>query len=66
MKNKYANSAGKGDKPRPTDLKKYGPNYDRIFGHKEFNGRKFKATYPDDPQNYECIMLKPGEEVICE
>lgn len=23
--------AGKGDKPRPTDLKKYGDNYDRIF-----------------------------------
>ena len=31
--------AGKGDKQRPTNLKKYGSNYDRIF-------RKKKLTKP--------------------
>jgi hypothetical protein len=27
-------SAGKGDKPRPVDKKKYDENYDAIFGKK--------------------------------
>jgi len=31
-------SAGKGDKPRPVDIKKYSANYDRIF-------RKNKMPY---------------------
>lgn len=28
------NNAGKGDKQRPTDNKKYSENYDMIFGNK--------------------------------
>lgn len=34
MKNKYANTAGKGDKPRPVDGEKYRKNYDLIFRKK--------------------------------
>ena len=33
-------SAGKGDKPRPVDLAKYGENYERIFGKKKTNTKK--------------------------
>ena len=33
-----SNQAGKGDNPRPVDPKKYGENYDRIFG----KGKKAK------------------------
>lgn len=29
--------AGKGDSPRPVDDKRYGENYDRIFGKKKLN-----------------------------
>jgi len=28
------NGAGKGDVPRPCNMKKYRENYERIFGHK--------------------------------
>lgn len=33
---------GKGDKQRPTDLKKYGDNYDRIF--KKHKGKLYKLV----------------------
>jgi len=31
---------GKGDKPRPTDKKKYDEGYDRIFGKKQKNTKE--------------------------
>jgi hypothetical protein len=36
-------SAGKGDKPRPVDTKKYGENYERIFGKKKGQNKKARA-----------------------
>jgi hypothetical protein len=35
MKNKYAHSAGKGDKPRPVKFDVYRKNYDAIFRKKK-------------------------------
>jgi hypothetical protein len=32
---KRSSGAGKGDKPRPVDIKKYCENYDKIFGNKK-------------------------------
>lgn len=34
-KRPFRHSSGKGDRPRPIDMKKYRENYDRIFGNKE-------------------------------
>jgi hypothetical protein len=34
--------AGKGDKPRPVDAKKYAENYERIFGKKKPAGKREK------------------------
>lgn len=34
--------AGKGDKPRPTNRKKYGENFDHIFGKRSFPWKKRK------------------------
>ena len=36
--------AGKGSKQRPTDLKKFGDNYDAIFGNKPKKDPKKKPT----------------------
>lgn len=66
MKNKRANQAGKGDRPRPVNKAQFDQNYESIFGKKKFNGLRFKSTYPDDPKNYKCIMLMPGESVVME
>lgn len=35
MSNSRVHSAGKGDKPRPVDYKKWSENWDRIFGKKK-------------------------------
>jgi hypothetical protein len=35
MDDKRRHSAGKGDKPRPVDYKKWSDNWDRIFGKKK-------------------------------
>ena len=35
---------GKGDKPRPTDLKKYRNNYDTIFSKKKENIMDFHVA----------------------
>jgi hypothetical protein len=44
MSDSRVHSAGKGDKPRPVDLKKWSDNWDRIFGKKKkkvkSNGRQ--------------------------
>lgn len=40
-------SAGKGDRPRKVDLKKYRENYEKIFGKKKVrvnNGSKNRKT----------------------
>lgn len=34
------NMAGKGDKPRPVDKKKYDENFDRIFSKKSYKKQK--------------------------
>ena len=36
--------AGKGDKPRPVNLKEFGQNYDEIFR---------KQSWPSDPEPFE-------------
>jgi len=38
MSDNRTHSAGKGDKPRPVDYKKWSKNWDRIFGKKK-NGK---------------------------
>jgi hypothetical protein len=38
------NQAGKGDKPRPVDIKVFGQNYDEIFR---------KQSWPNDPETFE-------------
>ena len=38
------NQAGKGDKPRPVNLKEFGQNYDEIFR---------KQSWPHDPEPFE-------------
>jgi hypothetical protein len=35
MSDNRQHSAGKGDKPRPVDYKKWSDNWDRIFGKKK-------------------------------
>jgi hypothetical protein len=37
-------AAGKGDKPRPIDYKKWSDNWDRIFGKKKINKKKTKKN----------------------
>ena len=37
-------AAGKGDKPRPVDYKKWSDNWDRIFGKKKINKKKIKKN----------------------
>lgn len=66
MINKYAKSAGKGDRPRPTKLKEFGKNYESIFGKKKFNGRHFKTTYPEQVEEYSCVLISPPGQVNSE
>ena len=44
MKPENTNQAGKGDAPRPIDLKAYQENYDHIFR---------KQVWPHDPEPFE-------------
>lgn len=45
MSDTRSHSAGKGDKPRPVDYKKWSENWDRIFSKKDKkNGTKSKST----------------------
>lgn len=39
-----AHSAGKGDKYRRVDMKKYRENYEKIFGKKKTNGNTDRKT----------------------
>ena len=40
MSDDRVHSAGKGDKPRPIDYKKWSDNWDRIFGKKKKKVKK--------------------------
>ena len=40
----YHHDAGKGSVPRPSNHKQYKNNYDRIFGRKELDHEKEKAS----------------------
>lgn len=35
--------AGKGDSPRPVDIRKYGANYDLIFRRRKITNKKTKG-----------------------
>jgi hypothetical protein len=45
-------SAGKGDKPRPVDHKKYDHNYDRTFRNKKTVG-EWVALFEDEILDYD-------------
>ena len=48
-------SAGKGDKPRPVDKRKYDNNYKKIFGEKDYGqlGKKFAKELEEGYQGYQ-------------
>lgn len=47
---------GKGSSPRPTDLKRYGDNYDRVFGRKD--------PEPEAPSDMPSGCLACNEEAV--
>lgn len=48
MKDSRSHSAGKGDRPRPVDYKKWSENWDRIFGKKDKKNEKQSKTKPTE------------------
>ena len=44
MSDNRRHGAGKGDKYRHVDLKKYRENYEKIFGKRKKNGNKNRKT----------------------
>ena len=56
---------GKGDKQRPTDLKKYRNNYDAIFSKQKENKMDFHVATKGTKEDEKPIALVDIDETIC-
>lgn len=56
---------GKGDKQRPTDLKKYRNNYDTIFSKEKENKMDFHVATKGTKEDEKPIALVDIDETIC-